>query len=259
LPVSRAAHLLAEVASGLDHAHKQGLIHRDLKPSNIMVTPHDHAKVLDLGLALIEGETIEDRRVVGGRGVIVGTMDFIAPEQTYDATGVDARADIYALGCTLYMVLSGSVPFPGGTSKEKIYRQRSERPVPLLERRPDLPVAFAALVEKLMAKDPAQRVQTAHDVEMLLRAWTRGEKVQPLDSPQDPNYTAAVVALQSAEPGTDVNWPIADTPPEAIPIGEAGIFWRWWPPGLGVLMLLVTGGLLSLIVAVLALVRMLVR
>src|SRR5204863_3225714 len=91
LPVPRAAHLFAEVAAALDHAHGQGLIHRDLKPSNILVTPHDHAKVLDLGLALVQGEEGGDREVVGGQGYVVGTMDYIAPEQADDPTGVDPR------------------------------------------------------------------------------------------------------------------------------------------------------------------------
>ena len=96
-----------------------------------MITPHDHAKVLDLGLALIDGETVEDATVVGGQGYIVGTMDYIAPEQTLDAASVDRRCDLYALGCTLYFALTGQPPFPGGTSKEKIHRHRGETPTPL--------------------------------------------------------------------------------------------------------------------------------
>src|SRR5205807_9057258 len=99
LAVARAAHLFAEVASALEHAHSRGLIHRDLKPSNIMVTPNDHAKVLDLGLAIMEGEGPSDRTVVGGQGYVVGTMDYLAPEQAEDALNVDGRADIYSLGC----------------------------------------------------------------------------------------------------------------------------------------------------------------
>src|SRR5262249_32398706 len=100
LPVPRAARLFGEVAVALDHAHNQGLIHRDLKPSNIIITPHDHAKVLDLGLALVQGESPVEREVIGGRGYVVGTMDYIAPEQTQNAAKVDPRSDIYSLGCT---------------------------------------------------------------------------------------------------------------------------------------------------------------
>src|SRR5262249_48923934 len=116
LAAPRAARLFAEVAAALDHAHNQGLIHRDMKPSNIPITPHDHAVVLDLGLALIEGETVSNREVMGGQGYVVGTMDYIAPEQSEDACRVDPRADIYALGGTLYYALTGRAPFPGGTA-----------------------------------------------------------------------------------------------------------------------------------------------
>src|SRR4051812_24063260 len=108
-----------------------------------MITPHDHAKVLDLGLALMEGEKCDDPSITGGQGYIVGTMDYIAPEQTYDPTAVDARADVYSLGCTLYYALAGRPPFQGGTSIEKIYRHRKEEPQPLLELRPTIPPAFA--------------------------------------------------------------------------------------------------------------------
>src|SRR5439155_512107 len=119
------------IATALDHAHGEGVIHRDLKPSNVMITPNDHAKVLDLGLAMMHGEVVEDAMVVGGQGYIVGSMDYIAPEQTLDAAKVDGRCDLYALGCTLYFALSGRAPFPGGTSREKIQRHRSARPTPI--------------------------------------------------------------------------------------------------------------------------------
>src|SRR5438132_7548187 len=92
LPVRRAARLFGEVAIALDHAHNQGLIHRDLKPSNIIITPHDHAKVLDLGLAIVQGEVPAEREVIGGRGYVVGTMDYIAPEQTENAAKADQRS-----------------------------------------------------------------------------------------------------------------------------------------------------------------------
>ena len=156
LAVPRAARLLGEVAAGLEHAHSQGLIHRDLKPSNILVTPHDHAKVLDLGLAMIEGEDVADIRVVGGKGYIVGTMDYIAPEQTANSAAVDRRADIYSLGCTLYYAIIGRPPFPGGTSKEKMERQRSQEPESLLDLKPTLPVAFVLLITPTDGERPGR-------------------------------------------------------------------------------------------------------
>src|SRR5207249_9591605 len=154
LEVPRAARLFAEVASALEHAHTQGLIHRDLKPSNIIITPHDHAKVLDLGLAIVQGEVSADREVIGGRGYVVGTMDYIAPEQAENAAKVDPRSDIYSLGCTLYFALTGQPPFPGGTPLEKIQRHRGEDPVPVPQLNASVPTAFIGLLRKKRAKEP---------------------------------------------------------------------------------------------------------
>jgi serine/threonine protein kinase len=199
LPVARAARLLGEVASALEHTHVQGLVHRDLKPANILVTPNDHAKVLDLGLALARGERDGDREVIGGQGYVVGTMDYIAPEQIDDPLQVDARSDIYSLGCTLYYALTSLPPFPGGSNKEKIRRQREDLPPSIVERNPTVPPAFAALVEKMMAKDPAQRFRSAGAVEAELRRW-QDETDLPLDQPGDRAYEMAVADIEAAEP-----------------------------------------------------------
>jgi eukaryotic-like serine/threonine-protein kinase len=206
----RAARLLAEAAEGLEHAHNLGLVHRDLKPSNIMVTPHDHAKVLDLGLALVAGEVVDDPAVVGGQGYIVGTMDYIAPEQTTDAAGVDARSDIYSLGCTLYFALTGQPPFPGGSHKDKIRRHRHEEPTPLEELRPGLPPAFAAMVRRMMAKDPDKRYPSAIAVAEDLRAWAAGEPVLPLDRPEDAEYADAVDTVRAAAPSSEYSLTLPD-------------------------------------------------
>jgi eukaryotic-like serine/threonine-protein kinase len=211
LKARRAARLMAEVASALEHAHNQGLVHRDMKPSNILITPNDPAKVLDLGLALMEGEEAE-QNVIGGQGYIVGTMDYIAPEQTTDATGVDGRADLYSLGCTLYFALCGQPPFPGGTSREKMRRHRQEEPRTLRELAPDVPAGFARLIERLMAKDPAQRPPSAVAVEEELRAWAAGDTVLPLDRHEDPWYVEAVSSLQNAEPSTEYSLPGISAP-----------------------------------------------
>ena len=207
---ARAARLMAEVASALEHAHNQGLIHRDLKPSNIMVTPNDHAKVLDLGLALIQGEQA-DLQVIGGQGYIVGTMDYIAPEQTTDAAGVDRRSDIYSLGCTLYFALTGQPPFPGGTGREKIRRHRREEPVPLAELAPSVPAGLARFIGQMMAKDPDARPPSAAAVEEELRAWTTGDPILPLDRQGDERYEQSIAELQIAEELADYSLPGTST------------------------------------------------
>ncbi len=244
LAVPRAARLFAEVASALEHAHMQGLIHRDLKPSNIIITPNDHAKVLDLGLALKQGEPPTDIRVTGGAGYIVGTMDFIAPEQADDACNVDARSDIYALGCTLYFALSGRAPFPGGTGKDKVQCHRTVEPVSLEELKPDLPPGFVALVRRMMAKRPEQRFASASDLEHELRQWVApDEKVLPLDQQTDPGFQQAVAQLETADFPNDVFGAVeSDTPgppeqaaPVVVPEAPAAFApvpaWVWWTLG----------------------------
>jgi eukaryotic-like serine/threonine-protein kinase len=216
LPVPRAARLFAEIASALDHAHNQGLIHRDLKPSNIIVTPHDHAKLLDLGLALMEGENAGDRTVIGGQGYIVGTMDYLAPEQAEDSVAVDARTDIYSLGCTLYYALTGIQPFAGGSKMDKIRRHRGEEPTPIPDINPAVPAAFVGVVRRMMAKRPGQRYASAAELREELLAWGSGEAM-PLDRQDDAEYRQAVAELEAAPTTEEL---LAEVIPVGIPVAE---------------------------------------
>jgi serine/threonine protein kinase len=205
LPPERAARFFSEVAAGLAHAHARGLIHRDLKPSNLMVTPNGHAKVLDLGLAMmIDEELPQDKTIVGGQGYVVGTMDYIAPEQVDDPTQVDARADLYSLGCSLFFALTGQPPFPGGTSVQKMQRHRTDYAEPIPDLNPTVPVEFARIVEKLMEKKPAKRYRSADQVRDALLPWAAGDPEKPLDVDPTLSETEAIEQLekeQSAEPG----------------------------------------------------------
>jgi serine/threonine protein kinase len=268
LEVARAARLFAEVASALEHAHNQGLIHRDLKPSNIIITPHDHAKVLDLGLAIVQGEAPGRIEVVGGRGYVVGTLDYISPEQAENATEVDARSDIYSLGCTLYFALTGQPPFPGGTPLEKIQRHRFEDPIPVPQLNPAIPPGFIGLLRKLMAKNPEQRFATAAEVEEKLLAWTSNGAALPLDRQGDKAYQEAVAALEAAEAPPElieevipIGIPVRDKQAKHVrdssintgsirsPLKAQGPFWAeplvWLGFGVGLLVLLVSIGVLA--------------
>jgi serine/threonine protein kinase len=211
LNAARAARLFSEVAAALDHAHAMGVIHRDLKPSNIMVTPKDHAKVLDLGLALMEGEE-GALEVVGGKGYVVGSADYMAPEQSYDSTAVDGRTDIYALGCTLYFALCGSPPFGGQTSKEKIQAHRHQEPNPVQWRNPAIPDEFAALVHKMLEKKPEARFASMAAVREALKPWRKTEEVQPMDEEGDSMYQSAVAELAQRQPPENLGDSLADIP-----------------------------------------------
>jgi serine/threonine protein kinase len=184
--------------------------------------------VLDLGLALIHGEQVEDIAVIGGQGYIVGTMDYISPEQAADAAAVDRRSDIYSLGCTLYFALTGQPPFPGGSHKEKIRKHRRDEPPPVEELRPDVPLDLALLVRRMMAKDPDQRPPSASAVAADLRRCAGPEPVLPLDRPEDSEYREAVAALQTTTAsGSEFSLPNLGPPETPEPAGW--LDWRQWP------------------------------
>ncbi len=162
LPVAEACRAIRDAARGLAVAHKAGLVHRDVKPHNLIRDAEATTKVLDFGLAAVgAGEVIaaDDERLTGA-GMVVGTPDYIAPEQIADPHGADARADIYGLGCTFYHLLSGRSPLPHGSVTEKLAAQR-ERPMDPI---PELPPAVAVVLAKMTAKNPEERYQSADEV-----------------------------------------------------------------------------------------------
>jgi serine/threonine protein kinase len=258
LSVSRAARLFSEVASGLAHAHEKGLVHRDLKPSNIMVTPNGHAKILDLGLAMtVDEELPGDKTIVGGQGYVVGTMDFIAPEQVDDPTRVDGRADLYSLGCSLYFALCGQVPFVGGTSREKMRRQRQEFAEPIPDLNPTVPSEFALIVEKLMEKDPANRYGSAAEVRQALLPWTKGDPDMPLDVDPMTSESEAIRELdkeQEAEPGVWEQVPLMTFAAKRGSASESVVEQTKGSKGNPLVALAIVGGLIAL-VALLELIR----
>jgi eukaryotic-like serine/threonine-protein kinase len=176
LRVPDTARLFLKVLDGLEAAHNAGLVHRDIKPSNIMITPEGDARILDLGLARAMGEKSPLTRP----NVIIGTLDYASPEQLGDAAKADRRSDLYSLGCTLYFTLSGCAPFEGGDVVNKIFKQRMDDPEPLERVARGVPAVFAAIVRKLMAKDPNDRYQTCAELRADLAPWTDSEKVRSI-------------------------------------------------------------------------------
>lgn len=163
----RAAHYIRQAASGLQHAHEAGLIHRDVKPGNLLLDRRGTVKILDMGLARFA----DDEEDVLTKGIL-GTADYLAPEQTQDSHRVDIRADIYSLGCTFFFLLTGSAPFEG-TVAQKLIAHQTKLPKSIRSLRPEVPEGLEAVVTTMMAKDPAQRYQTPAAVAEALGPWTQ--------------------------------------------------------------------------------------
>jgi eukaryotic-like serine/threonine-protein kinase len=167
LRVPDAARYFLKVIDGLEAAHDAGLVHRDIKPSNLMVTPEGDARVLDLGLA----RALDEESPLTRPNIVIGTLDYASPEQLGNAAGADRRSDLYSLGCTIYFALAGRAPFEGGDVVNKIFKQRMDDPDPLERVARGVPSAFAAIVRKLMAKDPADRYQDCAQLRADLARW----------------------------------------------------------------------------------------
>jgi serine/threonine protein kinase len=188
LPVANAAFYIHQVANGLQHAFEKGMVHRDIKPNNLMLAIEGKkhvVKILDFGLAKATSEKGGETGLTKS-GQMLGTPDYVAPEQTLDAHKADIRADIYSLGCTLYFLLSGGPPFQE-TSLFEILKAHHERdPKPLNLVRPDVPVELAAVVAKMMAKDPTKRYQMPTEVAKALVPFFRPGQTVPTSTGLEP-------------------------------------------------------------------------
>jgi serine/threonine protein kinase len=187
---AEACTYVRQAALGLQHAHERNLIHRDIKPANLfLVNGGDQAhglpaagsassaviKILDWGLAGLRPPGVDRSGEAGGEEKgMVGTADYLSPEQALSPATVDIRGDLYSLGCTFYYLLTGRPPFPGGTLMQKILRHQQEEPTPLAELRPDLPAGLPAIIRRLMAKRPEDRFQTPAALALALAPYCRG-------------------------------------------------------------------------------------
>jgi serine/threonine protein kinase len=170
LPVANACYYAYQAALGLEHAREKGMVHRDVKPQNLILARDRKkhvVKVLDFGLAKATSEKGGQYELTG-EGKMLGTPQYVAPEQIDDASTADIRSDIYSLGCTLFYLLTGSPPFGGTSLLAILHAHHSKEAASLSEVRPEVPPALAAVVRKMMAKDPAQRYQTPGEVAQAL-------------------------------------------------------------------------------------------
>jgi len=202
LPLGQACEYVRQIAQGLHYAHQKGMVHRDVKPANLLlqteslpgpggqplITPT--VKISDFGLARLTepgSKGSEHGDAARWRNVLMGTPDYVSPEQAQDVHKADSRSDLYSLGCTFYYLLSGRVPFPGGNALDKLVRHATEDPPPIERLRHDVPPALAAVVRRLMAKRAEDRTPTADEVAAALApfcgAVPLSDPVRPPSSP----------------------------------------------------------------------------
>lgn len=209
LAADQACSIVRKVCHGLHHASRHDMVHRDIKPQNIMVTQDGKVRILDFGLARLA--RANPLPTVGGHeqmhrtadalthvGLVLGTPDYIAPEQARDAHQIDIRADLYSLGCTMYFLLTGQPPFPKGTAMQKLVAHMEQSPPPVQEVNPAVPSAVADLVVRAMQRDPAKRFQTPSEMADALEAVLSGLEAHTSTSGAAAEHTGRVAGHTSA-------------------------------------------------------------
>lgn len=199
LDVTTACHYARQVAFGLQHAHELGFVHRDIKPANLLLERTGAVKILDLGLVRSEADKAAMLTKQLDNKSILGTADYVAPEQALDSSKVDARADIYSLGATLYFLLAGRPLFPDGRTAQKLVWQQIKEPVPVNRLRPEVPAGLAEVVHRMLQKRPVDRFPTASGVFEALAPFD-SEEIPPPDPMWMPDPPPRIVMSRSAPP-----------------------------------------------------------
>jgi serine/threonine protein kinase len=257
LPCGTAAYCARQAALGLQRAYEVGLVHRDVKPANLLVDRNGLVKLLDLGI--VRSTVADDRltlRMGQGERLILGTAEYLAPEQALNCSAVDTRADIYALGGTLYFLLAGHPPFPDGSPFDKVTRKLAIDPPPIGRLRPDVSPELAEAVHKMLARNPDDRFRTPLEAAVALTPFARpasgfplglfakrttaadeagSATATPLPAPPPdggPGPATAVVLLTPATAESDTELgpaTVPTTPPHPpAPLRTAGFFRRWF-------------------------------
>jgi eukaryotic-like serine/threonine-protein kinase len=209
----RVAHYIAQACAGLQCIMTSGLIHRDIKPGNLVLSKDNVVKVLDLGLARFLDQRADELTRQLDNPQVLGTADFISPEQALQSHNVDIRTDIYSLGMTAYFLITGKFPFKIPTLAGKLMSHQMKMPKPLRERRPEISEAFDAIFLKMIQKKPSERFQTPQDVIDALKPWLD----VPLPSPE-PDWFTAMTSITA----TSIPRPSNTSAPQAAPSTRAG-------------------------------------
>jgi serine/threonine-protein kinase len=224
LPTAKAAEYIRQAALGLQHAHEAGLVHRDIKPGNLLVDRNGVVKVLDLGLARIFEATEDHSLTVQHDERVLGTADYLAPEQAVDSHGVDSRADVYGLGCTLYFCLTGHPPFTTGTLAQRLMAHQTKEPPPVEAERRDVSPGLAQILRKMMAKRPEDRYPTAAGVAQALAGWLQPQRDTEIASGPQPTPFPGRAVETSVKPAAAVKpsiGPAARRPAAAPAVAKA--------------------------------------
>ncbi|NOX54578.1 MAG: protein kinase [Planctomycetes bacterium] len=197
LPVGEAVECILQAARGLAYAHERGVVHRDIKPSNLLLSRDGTVKILDMGLARVfEGEEGGSVERLTSSGQVMGTCDYMAPEQALDTRKADERSDIYALGCTLYRLLTGKKPYEADSLLQVLLAHR-EWPIPSLrESRPDVSAELDVVFQKMLAKRPEERYQSMGEVIVALESAVGVRERQVVASSEPPSDSALVSFLE---------------------------------------------------------------
>jgi serine/threonine protein kinase len=210
-----AVHLIYQALQGLQHIHERGLVHRDLKPANLMIIPAPGApndllratvKILDIGLGralMDEGAEAAFDQGLTGEGVMLGTPDYMAPEQARDARGIDIRADIYSLGCVLYHLLTGQPPFPDTNMISQMIRHATETARPLAEFNREVPDGLQQIVNWMIAKDASGRYPTPERAGQALQVFLVAGASVPMAIDRDPRMRTFLTFLEKRQPGKE--------------------------------------------------------
>ncbi|MBO0699238.1 MAG: serine/threonine protein kinase [Zavarzinella sp.] len=233
LPVNVACSYVRQAALGLQHAHERRMVHRDIKPANLLVattesgqfTARNVVKILDMGLARlhrVEGDSFSTdlTRV----GTVIGTPDYMSPEQARNSSAVDHRSDLYSLGCTFYQLLTGETPFPKGSAVEKLLQHQSDPPRPIRQLKPEVPPELANVIHCLLAKNPDERFQSGAALAHALEPWSiaggqSGYNPRPVLHAEavDPSSASIETNLFNFNSSTVQVTPVGDRRPPSLP------------------------------------------
>jgi serine/threonine protein kinase len=202
IPILEAVHYVLQIATGLVHAAERGVIHRDIKPSNIIVADNGRAKLVDMGLARNTG--IRPSDALTQSGVTLGTFDYISPEQAMEPREADCRSDLYSLGCTFYHTVTGLSPVPDGTAARKLQFHQNEAPIDPRQLNGDIPDELAAILSKMMAKNPDERYQRPELLVQHLLALSR--KLQGASTPWTGTDVVFVDSILPSPPRSRPFW-----------------------------------------------------